>query len=381
MSTGGLAAARLTRLQQVLAGYVERGDVPGLVALVSRRGDTHVEAIGLARDAIFRISSMTKPVTAVAALILVEECKLRLDEPIDRLLPELRQRRVLKRLDSPLDDTVPADRPLTLRDLLTFRMGFGQVFPPPDPCPVVQQAGQLHIGMGPPIPDEMPAPDEWLRRLASLPLMAQPGERWIYNTGADVLGVLIARAADQSFEAFLRERVFEPLGMHDTAFGVPPDKIGRLPTSFFGTGQVFDPAEGGQWSHPPAFPSGAGGLVSTIDDYLRFAQMLLDNGKPLLARPTVELMTSNHLSAEQMASGGMILGGSGWGFLVAIATRRDNLHNVGSYGWDGGLGTSWRNDPRERLITILMTQQAWSAPEPPPVARDFSTLAYQAIED
>lgn len=381
MSTGGLSTARLTRMHQVLAGYVERGDVPGLVALVSRRGETHVYAIGLPRQAIFRISSMTKPITAVAALILVEECKLRLDEPIDRVLPELSQRRVLKTLDSPLDKTLPADRPISLRDLLTFRMGFGQLFPPPDPCPIVQQASKLHIGMGPPIPDEMAEPDEWLRRLASLPLMAQPGERWIYNTGADVLGVLIARAADQPFEAFLRERVFEPLGMHDTAFSVPPDKLSRLPISFIATGQVFDPANGGQWSHPPAFPSGAGGLVSTADDYARFAQMLLENGKPLLSRPTVELMTSNQLTPEQMANGGMILGGYGWGFGVAIATARTHVANVGSYGWDGGLGTNWQNDPREQLTTILMTQQAWASPEPPSVARDFSTLAYQAIEE
>jgi CubicO group peptidase (beta-lactamase class C family) len=381
MSTGGLSTARLTRMHQVLAGYVERGDVPGLVALVSRRGETHVDAIGLPRDAIFRISSMTKPITAVAALILVEECKLRLDEPIDRLLPELSQRRVLKTLGSPVDETLPAARPITLRDLLTFRMGFGQLFPPPDPCPILKEASDLHIGMGPPMPDELAEPDEWLRRFGSLPLMAQPGERWIYNTGADVLGVLIARAADQPFEEFLRERVFEPLGMRDTAFSVPPDKLGRLPTSFIATGQVFDPAEGGQWSHPPAFPSGAGGMVSTIDDYVRFVQMLLDNGQPLLARPTVELMTSNQLTAEQMANGGMILGRRGWGFLVSIVTRRDDLQNVGAYGWDGGLGTYWRNDPREQLITILMTQSAWGAPEPPRVGQDFLTLAYQALED
>jgi len=144
---------------------------------------------------------------------------------------------------------------------------------------------------------------------------------------------------------------------------------------------VFDPAEGGQWSHPPAFASGAGGLVSTADDYVRFAQMLLDNGKPLVSRPTVELMTTNQLTPEQMANGGMILGGYGWGFGMAITTARTGLANIGSYGWDGGLGTNWRNDPRERLITILMTQQAWSEPQPPRVAQDFRSLAYQAIDD
>jgi CubicO group peptidase (beta-lactamase class C family) len=381
MSSGGLSSMRLARMRSVLAGYVERGDVPGLVALVSRRGDVHVEAIGLARETIFRISSMTKPNTAVAAMLLVEECRLRLDDPLDELLPELAGRRVLKRLAGPLDETVEANRPISLRDLLTFRMGFGQLYAPPDAYPILKTASELHIGMGPPRPDEMPDPDEWLRRLGSLPLMDQPGARWLYNTGSDVLGVLIARASGQPFESFLRERIFEPLGMRDTAFSVPADKLERLPTSSLPGGQVFDPAQGGQWSHPPAFPSGAAGLVSTIDDYLRFARMLLDNGTPLLARPSVELLTSNQLTPEQMAAGGLILGDQGWGLGLAVSVRRTDLPNVGSYGWDGGLGTNWRNDPREQLITLLMTQQAWSAPEPPRVARDLRTLAYQAIED
>jgi len=370
----------LERLHQVLAGYVERGDVPGLVALVSQRGAVHVEAIGLARDALFRISSMTKPITAVAALMLVDECRLRLDEPVDEWLPELASRRVVKSLNASLDDTVPATRPISVRDLLTFRMGFGQVHPAPEPCPVIDKARELHIGMGPPNPDEFAAPDEWLRRLSSLPLMAQPGERWLYKTGSDVLGVLIARASGEPFDRFLQERIFEPLGMRDTAFSVPEDKLARFTTSYAG-GCVFDPAEGGQWNHPPAFPSGAGGLVSTADDYLRLAQMLLDNGRPLLARPTVELMTTNQLTAEQMATAGWILGGHGWGLGVAIVARRDTLANVGAYGWDGGMGTNWRNDPREGLITILMTQQAWARAEPPPVARDFWTLAYQTLDN
>ncbi len=213
-----------------MAGYVERGDVPGLVTLVSRRGEVHVDAIGatgsrrqspMRRDTIFRISSMTKPITAVAAMILVEECKLRLDEPVDRLLPELADRTVLKRLDGPLDETVPAHRPITVRDLLTFRMGFGQMMAPPDAYPILQAANEQQIGMGPPSPATTPAPDEWMRRLGTLPLMHQPGERWMYNTGSDVLGVLIARAAGQPLETFLRERIFAPLGMKDTGFSVP----------------------------------------------------------------------------------------------------------------------------------------------------------------
>src|SRR5438093_644450 len=168
---------------------------------------------------------MTKPITAAATMILVEEGKVPLDEPVDRLLPELAGRKVLKRVDGPLQDTVPANRPITVRDLLTFRMGFGQFFAPGS-FPIVEAAMALDVGMGPPQP--MPEPDEWIRRLGSLPLMHQPGEKWIYNTGSDVLGVLIARASGMSFDAFLRERLFEPLGMRDTAFHVPPDKIDRF---------------------------------------------------------------------------------------------------------------------------------------------------------
>ena len=284
MSTGGLSRARLGRMHDVMTGYVERSEVPGLVTLISRRGEVHVDAIGakaygesdpIQRDTIFRISSMTKPITAVATMILVEECKLRLDEPVDLLLPELAGRQVLKSLEGPLDDTVPANRPITVRDLLTFRMGFGQMMAPPDAYPILKAANEQQIGMGPPSPSTQPAPDEWMRRLGQLPLMHQPGEKWMYNTGADVLSVLIARASGQPLETFLRERIFEPLGMKDTSFSVPGDKLDRLATSYWtnfmsGKIEVFDAANDGQWSRPPAFPSGAGGLVSTIDNYLAF---------------------------------------------------------------------------------------------------------------
>jgi CubicO group peptidase (beta-lactamase class C family) len=244
MSTAGLSRARLARMHDVMAAYVERGEVPGFVTLVSRRGEVHVDVIGtralagptpMRRDTIFRISSMTKPIIAVATMILVEECKLRLDEPVDALLPELAERRVLKRLDGPLDDTAPAKRPITVRDLLTFRMGFGQMMAPPDAYPILSAANELQIGMGPPNPSSMPAPDEWMRRLGSLPLMQQPGEQWMYNTGSDVLGVLgvlIARASGQELPTFLRERIFEPLGMKDTGFSVPsPRSIGWQPAT------------------------------------------------------------------------------------------------------------------------------------------------------
>src|SRR5260370_36346910 len=165
------------------------------------------------RDTISRISSMTKPIIAVATMILVEECKLRLDEPVDRWLPELADRQGLRRLDGALDDTEPAKRPITGRDLLTFRMVFGQLMAPPDTYPILQEALEQQIGMGPPSPSSTPAPDEWMRRLGSLPLMHHPGEQGMCNTASDVLAVLIAGASGQPLETFLRERLFEPLEM------------------------------------------------------------------------------------------------------------------------------------------------------------------------
>ena len=401
MSTPGLSKARLGRMHDVMAGYVERGEVPGLVTLVSRRGEAHVDAIGtkalggsdpMRRDTIFRIASMTKPITAVATMILVEECKLRLDEPVDRLLPELAGRRVLRALDGPLHDTVPANRPITARDLLTFRMGFGMVMAPPGTYPIQKAIDEQLLGQGPPAPSTPPAPDEWIRRLGTLPLMHQPGERWMYHTGSDVLGVLIARASDQALETFLRERLFEPLGMKDTGFSVLATRIDRLATAYWTNGEtgaieLYDEAKGGQWSRPPAFPSGGGGLVSTVDDYLAFGQMMLNKGKHgtarILSRPSVELMTTDHLTPEQKADVGVLLGDNrGWGFGVSMVTRRDDVAgSVGRFGWDGGLGTSYSSDPQEDMVGILMTQAAWTSPSPPGVYLDFWTSAYQAIDD
>jgi CubicO group peptidase (beta-lactamase class C family) len=402
MSAGGLSEARLGRLHDVMAGYVERGEIPGMVTLVSRRGSVHVDALGstaiggepVRRDTIFRIASMTKAITAAAAMILVEECKLRLDEPVDRLLPELANRKVLKNLDGQLDDTVPAVRAITVRDLLTFRMGFGMIMGAPDRYPILHAIDELQLGLGPPSPDTTPAPDEWIRRLGTLPLMHQPGERWMYNTGSEVLGVLIARACDQPFDTFLRERIFEPLGMRDTGFSVPAAKIDRLATSYwtnFHTGklEVFDQAAGGQWSRPPAFPSGAAGLVSTVDDYHAFARMLLNKGEHgsqrILSRPSVETMTTDQLTPQQKAVSGLTPGyfeSHGWGFGVSIVTKRVDLAGpIGKFGWDGGLGTSWYSDPQEDMVTILLTQRAWTSPSPPNVCLDFWTLAYQAIDD
>ncbi len=403
MRDGGLSAERLKRLHDVMTGYVERGEVPGLVTLVARRGEGHVDAIGamaagtekpMRRDTIFRISSMTKPVTAAAAMILIEECAIRLDEPVNLLLPELAGRQVLKRPDAGLDDTVPAHRPITVRDLLTFTMGLGIVAAAPGTVPIADALSELELGQGMPSPQTPPAPDEWIRRLGSLPLMHQPGERWMYNTGSDVLGVLIERAAGQPFETFLKERIFDPLGMADTGFDVPWDHTGRLATSY-----VIDPGSGaavrydepgdGQWSRLPSFPSGGGGLVSTVDDFVAFADMLrgkgVSRGERILSRPSVEFMTSDQLTPAQKAASGLVPGFfrvHGWGFGVAVVTERTEVaKSVGTYGWDGGMGTSWYNDPAEDLTMILMTQQAWASPIPPRLFQDFWTATYQAIAD
>jgi CubicO group peptidase (beta-lactamase class C family) len=397
---GAWSRPRLDRMHDVMDGYVERGYLPGLVTLISRRGETHVDVIGtmafdsaeaMRRDTIFRIASATKPIVAAAALTLVEECTLRLDEPVDALLPELANRRVLRSLESPLDDTVPANRPITLRDVLTFRLGYGLIFAPPGQYPIQAALDDAGFSPGPQLPS-IP-PDELMKRYGSLPLLHQPGERWLYNSGSDILGVLIARATDMTLGDFLQERIFTPLGMKDTGFSVPANKLDRLPGSYwtnFETGEfgVFDPGQGSRFASPPAFESGAGGLVSTVDDLFAFAQMMLDNGKfgneRILSRPSVALMTTDQLRPEHKVDSDFFPGfwdSHGWGFGVAINTRRDGLAATpGRYGWDGGYGTSWYVDPAEDLIGILLTQRVWDAAGPLPTF-DFWTLAYQAIDD
>ncbi|HKD70172.1 MAG TPA: serine hydrolase domain-containing protein [Candidatus Binataceae bacterium] len=402
MSGGGFSKARLGRMHDVMAGYVERGEVPGVVTLLSRRGEVHVDTIGtkavgtrdpMRRDTIFRIASMTKPITAVATMMLVEECKVRLDEPVDRLLPELAGPRVMRRLDGPVDDTVPAHRPITLRDLLTFRMGFGVIMGPQDAHPIQKAMKEAGIIIGP-RSDSPHSPDEWIKHFGGLPLMHQPGEKWMYHTGSDVLGVLIARASGQPLDVFFRERIFEPLGMKDTDFSVPAAKIKRLPAAYelnlkTGALELYDkPAAGSQWTRPPVFPAGGAGLVSTVDDYLTFGRMMLNQGKHgrqrLLSRLSVEAMTTDQLTSEQKAASDFFPGfwdSRGWGFGVCIITRRDDVSAVpGRYGWDGGFGTTWCSDPKEDMVAILMIQRL-AFPLTSGIYLDFWTSAYQAIDD
>jgi len=398
--TRGFTSEGMKRLGEVVGGHVDRGEVIGAAWLVSRHGEVHWGVAGAAaadggpavvEDTIFRISSMTKPITAVAALMLVEDGVLRLDEPVDRWLPELADRRVLARPGGPLDETVPAHRPISLRDLLTFRLGWGMDFAFSTPQPTLDAMAQLGLGVGPPRPAGPPAPDEWIRRLGTLPLEHQPGTRWLYHAGADVLGVLIARAAGRPFDAVLRERVFEPLGMHDTGFAVPPADLARFGPCYWndpatGRREVFD-APDGEWSRPPAFPSGGAGLVSTLGDYQAFAQLLMGkgttHGRRLLSRATVETMTTDQLTdAQRETCGPDPSGAVGWGFGLAVHVRRTRpWAPVGTYGWDGGLGTAWHNDPVEGVTGILLTNQAWSSPTPPAICDDFWTATYAALAD
>lgn len=391
----GYVPSGLERLHRAMAARVERGELPGIVTLIARGDDVQVDAIGalafggdgpMRRDTIFRIASLTKPILAAATMMLVEDGKLALDEPIDRVLPEMAARKVLKRIDGPLDETVTARRPITVEDLLTFRMGYGIVFEPAfdPPYPVIDAARELQLAMSTPDPRTPRDPDGWIKRFGTLPLMYQPGARWQYNAAALVLSVLVARAAGQPLGDFMRTRIFEPLGMTDTGFYMPAEHVGRLPSYYmtnFGNGKLeLSPFSGpDEWTRPPAFPSGAAGLLSTVDDYAAFAGLLLHkgvhDGVRLISERSVELMTTNQLTPEQMAGGGPVLAGHGWGFGMAVVTEPDEVTSVpGRYGWQGGYGTVWFNDPNQDLAAIALTQVAdflWNGG-----SAEFAKLAY-----
>ena len=354
------------RLEEIVETAVARGDAPGVVAAVGRGGEGYVAAAGVMAvggppmrpDTLFRIASITKPVTAAVVLSLAEDGLLGLEEPVDRLLPELADRRVLSRPDGPLTDTIEAERAVTTRDLLTFTWGFGMqgaMFMAAEPWPIVSAVAERELGsFGPPQPDTTPEPDTFMARLGELPLLAQPGERWLYSAGSQVLGVLAARAAGAPFEDVMRERVLAPLGMDDTAFYA--NDTSRLATAYErrdGQLAVSDPPDG-QWSRPPRFPDGAGGLVSTAEDLLRFGRMLLlPGGNPVLTAGTVAEMTSDQLTPAQLARvwpGFSFLGDRGWGYGVSVTEW--------GYSWEGGSGTAWANVPDQDLTVVVLTQRA-----------------------
>jgi CubicO group peptidase (beta-lactamase class C family) len=365
---------------------VGSGFVPGALAVLARHGEVHVETIGnlafegpgaatpMATDTICRLGSTSKPIVAACAMTLVEDCTLRLDDPVDDLLPELADMTVLADPDGPLEETVPARRAITLRDLLTYTLGTGMVPAEPGTIPIADALDTVGA----------PPPDEWIRRLGALPLVHQPGERWMYDTAADVTGVLIARATGRSFGDALRERICDPLGMKDTGFRVGAASVDRLATAYAASGdRVAEDGPDGVWSRPQDFESGGGGLVTTADDFLAFTSALLAGGAGVLSRAAVTLMTTDQLSPEVKAVSGFWPGyfdRMGWGFGMSVQTRRTHLGpSVGSYGWPGYYGTAWYNDPAEDLTAFFMMQRAHAGDQRLPMWQDIWTAVYQAI--
>ena len=382
----------MSELRDILQANVDNGSVPGAVGLVARDGRVEVQAAGsagvqgsapMAGDSIFRIASMTKPITAAAVMMLVEDGRIALDDPVGPWLPELASPVVVRTPASPVDDVVPAARPITVADLLTFRAGYG--FPSDFSRPAV---GLLfsELKAGPPQPQAVPAPDEWMAALSRIPLLYQPGEAWLYDTCSDILGVLLARVSGRPLPEFLAERLFEPLGMADTGFEVPAGKLGRF-TSYYTAGpagglELADPP-GGEWSSLPAFPSGSGGLVSTADDWHRFARLLLAGGRlagrRLLSPESVRLMTTDHLTASQRDDSRPFLEGQGWGFGGSVDVAVIDPWNVpGRYGWVGGTGTAAYIIPSAGAVNILLSQVLLAGPTLPALMRDFWRYAATA---
>jgi len=397
MSSASWSTEGLERLRRSLAGYVEQGERPGLVSLVGRGDEVHVDALGvlgfgdarpMRRDTIFRIASLTKPVVAAAALILVQEGRLALDEPIDRLLPELAERRVLRRLDGPLDDTVPARRPILVRHLLTLTMGMG----------AIMQRGRFPLSealseRGLFVPFRMPtqaSADEWLASLGQLPLMDQPGEVWRYDTSLTVLGALLERATGQQLHDLLRERLFEPLGMTDTGFFVPKEQLARLPVAYqrtpaSGALDVWDPSgEHSFFARRPGFAGAHGGLVSTADDLLAFARLLLAGGRArgrqVIAEALVAQMQSEQVP-EDVKSRSLFVPGfwehQGWGYGLSIRHGVQPGEPRGC-GWFGGYGTCAYWDRESGVTAILLSQRLVEGPSASQIYTDFFDGAYAA---
>jgi CubicO group peptidase (beta-lactamase class C family) len=364
--------AEFALLRSRMRQLVDQGKFAGIATLVWQDGEViALDMVGqrdlsqhapVQRDTLFRLASMTKPITSVAALILVDEGQLNLSDPITRWLPEAAGLRVLRTPASELDDVVPAERLPTLFDLMTHTAGFawGKGLDLP-----ITRATELATGQTPFVPYD---PDCLVRRVCALPLLQQPGSGWHYSNSADLLGVIIARASNRSLPEFMNARIFAPLGMIDTGFYAPPEKLGRLSVGYGrdseGRLAVHDDARTGFWSRPPIFPAGGGGLLSTLDDYLIFAQLLLNKGKVgrdrLLSEALMARMTSNVLPAETRQTldpSVDFLQGQGYGLGVAVTLQsRPNRRSPGSVAWPGGYGTTWFADPQQNLIAVLMSQ-------------------------
>lgn len=381
----GLSSSRLARLGAVMAGEVERGRVPGAVALVARRGRlAYFESYGrrdadagapMARDAIFRIYSMTKPITSVAAMMLWEEGRFLLGDPIGKYLPELGALEVAVEREGELE-RVPALRAVTIQDLLRHTSGLTYEFRGTGPVHRMYRSARVD--------SRAQSNADQVATLGRLPLLHQPGTRWEYGRSTDVIGRLVEVLSSQNLGAFLEERILGPLGMVDTAFHVPPAGHARLAEPF-----ARDPDSGVAVQllavrDPPKFESGGGGLVSTAADYARFLQMLLDrgtfDGRRLLSRKTLELMTADHLGPITGAPD-LLLPGHGFGLGFAVRLQAGIAHvpgSVGQYFWGGLAGTTFWVDPAEQLFALLLIQA--------PGLRDyyrtlFRDLVYSAVND
>ncbi|HTT64538.1 MAG TPA: serine hydrolase domain-containing protein [Bryobacteraceae bacterium] len=378
----GMSSQRLHRIHEAIQRHIDAGEISGAVTLVARRGHiVHFEAHGLMdleskrpmeKDAIFHLASMTKPITGAAVLMMMEEGKLRLSDPVSKFLPEFKNPKVAVPHGKPGEFyTIPADRELTIRDLLTHTNGL--------------MTGGLGSKAGPPRPAEGDTLTTYIPRLATVPLDFQPGTQWAYSGYAapDTLSRIVEIVSGQPYDEFLRTRVFEPLGMHDTFFYPPDDRRPRLVTLYRKSPNGLVKAENQNGFSFKTYFSGGGGLMSTAEDYLQFAQMLLNggelNGKRLLSPRTVELMASNHVGEMFDGKLGRPAHGMGYGLLVGVV--EDGVAaglrvSNGSFGWDGAYGTQTWIDPREKMVTIVMIQTQVVS-----VQRDFENAVMQAIVD
>ena len=394
-----LSAHALDQLRAPARIAVETGDVPGVVTLVWRGGQlVDAFAAGVAdvqsrrpmdRSAILPIASMSKPVTVAAGLRLMERGKLRLEDPITKWAPEFAQMRVLKRPDSPLDDTYPAPRAITIEDLMTHRSGLSYGFTSQGPL-----AGALLQTFGFGIESQLD-PDAWIKALAALPLACAPGERFEYGHSIDLLGLILGRVAGCSFHELMRRELFEPLGMADTGFWVAPAKRGRLVAGAMSTSLgEFMPTPIAWLSvpEPPAYASGGQGLVSTADDFLAFARMLVRGGETdrgrLLKRDTVRLMTSNRLTPAQRQvpfMGFPLFAARGFGLGVSMvmdaqANAVMGAGEVGAFGWPGGFGGWWQADPAKDAVLIWLQACTPAPPQdgpPPRMPGAWATVEFQ----
>jgi CubicO group peptidase (beta-lactamase class C family) len=380
----------MSSLKELLGKNVEDGTLPGAVALVAHGDHLEVEAAGsldtggsapMTRDTIFRIASITKPIVAAGLLTLIEDGRIGLHDPVDPWLPELAKPVVVRTPASPVDEVVPAHRPITVEDLLTFRTGYG--FPSDFSLPQVQEL--FTVQRDGRHPATFPPPDEWLAALGRVPLLYQPGQTWLYDTSSTIQGILVSRVAGVPLQDVLAERIFEPLGMVDTDFHVPATKRHRFASYYEpqpdGQLKLIDPPDG-QWSTPPVLPLGNGGLASTVDDWYAFARMLLGHGtldgRRVLSPESVRAMTTNQLAADQRATGALFLDGQGWGYGGSVDIEPTHPWNVpGRYGWTGGTGTAAHLVPATDTVAILLTQVGVTSPGTPAWQEDFWRHAHQ----